>query len=156
MSPRRLRCAADFPRLIALRIYFTASFALPRRADRIRLLEIDPLCLGSDGAMHILMIAVMASIARLLERRWPIAITPLSEVIDDWKTVFVNLALTALLAPLTTVCSGIILSTLGHGWIPLPTHGYWYLLSLMILVVITDLYHYAFHRLEHAIPFLWA
>ena len=104
----------------------------------------------------VLFVIAMISIARILERRWPIAITSVPEVIDDWKVVSINLALTHLLAPLTSVCSGIILSTLGHGWIHLPTHGYWYLVSLVILVVISDLYHYTFHRLEHAIPFLWA
>ena len=99
---------------------------------------------------------LLVCIARILERRWPIAITPPSEVIDDWKAVSVNFALTHLLAPLTAVCSGIILSTLGQGWIHLPTDGYWYLISLIIVVVIADLYHYTFHRLQHAIPFLWA
>jgi sterol desaturase/sphingolipid hydroxylase (fatty acid hydroxylase superfamily) len=110
--------------------------------------------------MHTLLvidlIVMMVCIARILERRWPIAIAPRSEVIDDCKVVSVNLALTALLAPLAAVCSAIILSTLGQGWIHLPTHGYWYLVSLIILVVISDLYHYTFHRLQHAIPFLWA
>jgi sterol desaturase/sphingolipid hydroxylase (fatty acid hydroxylase superfamily) len=106
--------------------------------------------------LEISIIFLMVCIARIPERTWPIAITPLSEVIDDWKVVSANLALTSLLAPLTTVCSGIILSTLGHGWIHLPTHGYWYPVSLIILVVISDLYYYIFHRLEHAIPFLWA
>jgi sterol desaturase/sphingolipid hydroxylase (fatty acid hydroxylase superfamily) len=104
----------------------------------------------------VLIIIAMIGIAIILERRWPIADTPISEVIEDWKLVSVNLALTTLLAPLTTVCSGIILSTLGHGWIHLPTHGYWYFVSLIILVVISDLYTYTFHRLQHAIPFLWA
>jgi sterol desaturase/sphingolipid hydroxylase (fatty acid hydroxylase superfamily) len=110
--------------------------------------------------MHTLLvidiIVLVFCIARILERRWPIAITPLSEVIDDWKVVSVNFALAALLAPLTAVCSGTILSTLGQGWIHLPTHGYWYLVSLITLVVFADLYNYTFHRLQHAIPFLWA
>jgi hypothetical protein len=35
-------------------------------------------------------------------------------------------------------------------------NGYWYFVSLVILVVISDLYTYTFHRLQHAIPFLWA
>src|SRR5271170_6435124 len=104
----------------------------------------------------VLIIIAMIGIAIILERRWPIADTPISEVIEDWKLVSVNLALTTLLAPLTTVCSGIILSTLGHGWIHLPTHDYWYFVSLIILVVISDLYTYTFHRFQHAIPFLWA
>ena len=104
----------------------------------------------------IAMVVLLACIARIFERRWPIAINPVSEVIEDLQVVGVNAALTYLLAPLTTVCSGIILSTLGHGWVHLPTDGYWYFVSITILVVISDLYNYAFHRLQHAIPFLWA
>ena len=38
----------------------------------------------------------------------------------------------------------------------MPMQGYWYFVSLVILVVITDLYTYTFHRFQHAIPFLWA
>ena len=77
----------------------------------------------------VLFLIAMISIARILERRWPIAITPVSEVIEDWKLVSVNFALTTLLAPLTAVCGGVILSTLGHGWVHLPMHGYWYFVS---------------------------
>ena len=113
---------------------------------------------GHDHADSCLLsfVVLMVCLARIVERRWPIAATPVSEVIEDWKVVSVNFALTTLLAPLTTVCSGIILSTLGHGWIHLPMHGYWYFVSIIILAVISDLYTYIFHRLQHAIPFLWA
>jgi sterol desaturase/sphingolipid hydroxylase (fatty acid hydroxylase superfamily) len=103
-----------------------------------------------------LFVITMICVARILERRWPIAINSVSEVIEDWKVGGINLALTSLLAPVTTVCSGVILSTLGHGWIHLPMNGYWYFVSIIILLVISDLYTYTFHRLQHAIPFLWA
>jgi sterol desaturase/sphingolipid hydroxylase (fatty acid hydroxylase superfamily) len=104
----------------------------------------------------VLFVISVIGIARILERKWPIAATPVAEVIEDWKLVSVNLALVTLLVPLTTVSSGLILSILGHGWIHLPIHGYWYFVSLVILAVISDLYVYTFHRLQHAIPFLWA
>ena len=104
----------------------------------------------------VLFIAAIIGVARILERRWPIAVTPVSEVIEDWKLVSVNFFLTTLLTPLATVCSAVILSTLGHGWVHLPTHGYWYFVSLVFLAVISDLYTYVLHRLKHAIPFLWA
>ena len=104
----------------------------------------------------VLFIITMICIARILERRWPIAPTPVSEVVEDWKLVSVNLALTTLLAPFTAVCSGIIFSVTGFGWIHLPMHGYWYFVSIIILAVISDLYTYTFHRLQHGIPFLWA
>jgi hypothetical protein len=54
----------------------------------------------------VLFIVTLMCIARIMERRWPIAATPASEVIEDWKVVVVNLSLTTLLAPLTTVVSG--------------------------------------------------
>jgi len=104
----------------------------------------------------VLFIITMICIARILERRWPIAANPVDEIIEDWKLISVNLALSNLLVPLTAVSSGLILSTLGHGWIHLPMDGYWYFVSLIILAVISDLYTYTFHRLQHAIPFLWA
>src|ERR1700720_652590 len=106
--------------------------------------------------VSVLFIVAMVCIARILERRWPIADTPVPEVVEDWKLVSVNLALSTALAPLATVSSSFILSTLGNGWIHLPTHGYWYFVSLAVLIVISDLYTYTFHRLQHAIPFLWA
>ena len=104
----------------------------------------------------VLFIVTMICVARILERRWPIVVNPVDEIIEDWKLVGVNLALSHLLVPLTAVSSGLILSALGGGWIRLPTVGYWYFVSLIVLVVISDLYTYTFHRLQHAIPFLWA
>src|ERR1700735_3567690 len=97
-----------------------------------------------QNLLVVLVIVTMVCIARILERRWPIASTPLSEVIEDWKVVSVNLGLTAFLAPLTTVCGGVVLSTLGHGWIHLPMNGYWYFVSIVIVAVISDLYGYIF------------
>ncbi len=104
----------------------------------------------------VLLIVAMAGIARILERRWPIAATSISDIVEDWKVVSINLALTALCAPIIAVCSGLILSATGHGWIRLPTHGCWYFISIVILVLVSDLYTYIFHRLQHAVPFLWA
>ena len=45
----------------------------------------------------IAMVVLIACIARRFERRWPIAIDPVSEVIEDWKVVGVNAALAYLL-----------------------------------------------------------
>ena len=101
-------------------------------------------------------VVLMVCLARIVERRWPIAVTPVSEVVDDWKAVGISFTLPAILAPLTAASSGFILSTLGHGWVRLPTNGYWWFVSLAILAVVSDLFTYTFHRLQHKIPFLWA
>jgi sterol desaturase/sphingolipid hydroxylase (fatty acid hydroxylase superfamily) len=104
----------------------------------------------------LLVVGAIVGVSRILERKWPIAITPAPEVIEDWKLVLANFILLTLLAPISAISSGVILSHLGQGWIHLPTHGYWYFVSIIILVVISDLYTYTFHRLQHAVPFLWA
>ena len=106
--------------------------------------------------LFVLLVIALICIARILERKWPITATPVSEVVEDWKLISVNFALTTLVAPLTTVSSGIILSATGFGWIHLPMHGYCYFVSIVILAVISDLYTYTFHRFQHAIPFFWA
>ena len=61
-----------------------------------------------------------------------------------------------MLAPLAAISAGTISSYTGLGWIHLPTEGYWWYASLAFVVVALDLYKYTFHRLQHAIPFLWA
>ena len=93
---------------------------------------------------------------RILETWWPIADVPGSEFRDDWLAVIVSIGLENLLAPIAAISVGIIASYTGLGWIKLPTEGYWGYASLAFVVVALDLYKYTFHRLQHAIPFLWA
>ena len=93
---------------------------------------------------------------RLLERNWPIADVPHSEFRDDWLAVIVSLGLEHSLAPIAAISAVTITSYTGLGWIHLPTEGYWWYASLAFVVVALDLYKYTFHRLQHAIPFLWA
>ncbi|GKQ53250.1 sterol desaturase family protein [Bradyrhizobium sp. Ce-3] len=95
-------------------------------------------------------------VSRILEKRWPIADVPHGEFRDDWLAVIVSLGLSYMLAPLAAISAGAIASYAGVGWIKLPTDGYWWYVSLAIIVVAADLYKYAYHRLQHAIPFLWA
>jgi sterol desaturase/sphingolipid hydroxylase (fatty acid hydroxylase superfamily) len=93
---------------------------------------------------------------RVLERNWPIADVPRSEFRDDWLAGIVSLGLEHLLTPITALSAVAILSYTGVGWIRLPTEGYWWYASLALVVVALDLYKYTFHRLQHAVPFLWA
>jgi sterol desaturase/sphingolipid hydroxylase (fatty acid hydroxylase superfamily) len=94
--------------------------------------------------------------SRLLETKWPIADVPRSEFRDDWLAVIVSVGLENLLAPIAAISAGTIASYTGLGWIQLPTEGYWWYASLAFVVVALDLYKYTFHRLQHAIPFLWS
>ena len=93
---------------------------------------------------------------RFFEKKWPIAEVPRSEFQDDWLAVIVNIGLKSLLAPIAAICAGAIARFAGVGWIKLPTAGYWWFVSLVFVVVTMDLYKYLFHRLQHAVPFLWA
>lgn len=94
--------------------------------------------------------------SRILEKRWPIADVPRAEFRDDWVAVIVSVGLEHLMAPIAAISAGAIATYAGLGWIKLPTEGYWWYVSLAIVVVALDLYKYTFHRLQHAIPFLWA
>src|SRR5262249_9092834 len=93
---------------------------------------------------------------RLLENRWPIADVPRSEFRDDWLAVIVSIGLENSFAPITAISAGAIASFFGVGWFRLPTDGYWWYVSLAVLVVAIDFYKYIFHRLQHAVPFLWS
>jgi len=109
-----------------------------------------------DFAAYLAVYLVVIYGTRLLERYRPIADVPHSEFRDDWLAVIVSIGLESLLAPIAALGAVTITSHTGLGWIRLPTEGYWWYASLAIVVVAMDLYKYTFHRLQHAIPFLWA
>jgi sterol desaturase/sphingolipid hydroxylase (fatty acid hydroxylase superfamily) len=109
-----------------------------------------------DFATYLAVYLVLIYGTRLLERYRPIADVPYSEFRDDWLAVIVSIGLETLLAPVAALGAVAITSHTGLGWIRLPTEGYWWYASLAIVVVALDLYKYTFHRLQHAIPLLWA
>lgn len=94
--------------------------------------------------------------SRILEKTWPIAPVSGDEFRADWLAVIVSVGLEHLFAPLAAISAGAIASYVGLGWIKLPTEGYRWYVSFAIVVVALDLYKYTFHRLQHAIPLLWA
>jgi sterol desaturase/sphingolipid hydroxylase (fatty acid hydroxylase superfamily) len=101
----------------------------------------------------------IAAYVRLLERRRPIdADLSLSNrsVVTDWKLVAVSAGLVSFLTPAAAMCGAVIINAAGGGLITLPSHGPWYLISLVGIVLVLDLYKYWHHRLKHMIPCLWA
>jgi sterol desaturase/sphingolipid hydroxylase (fatty acid hydroxylase superfamily) len=101
-------------------------------------------------------LAAVVLIARQFERRWPaVAELPQSEVAADWKVTGLNLMLAELAGPLSALSSTAIVKAAGGGFIQVRTDGWWYGVSLLIMVVFLDLYRYGNHRLYHAVPFLW-
>lgn len=115
--------------------------------------------MSSEIANVVFLAAVFVGViyaSRILETRWPIADVPYSEFRDDWLAVIVSVGLANLLAPVAAMIAGKIASFTGIGWVRLPTEGYWWYASLGFVLVAMDLYKYTFHRLQHAIPFLWS
>jgi sterol desaturase/sphingolipid hydroxylase (fatty acid hydroxylase superfamily) len=102
------------------------------------------------------LLGLIAAYLRIVEIRAPIqAKMPAKDIIADWMLVGVTVGMTALFAPLVAACSGYIVSAAGGGFIKLRTDGPWYFVSLAVVVIAIDFYKYWFHRMEHAIPFLW-
>jgi sterol desaturase/sphingolipid hydroxylase (fatty acid hydroxylase superfamily) len=60
------------------------------------------------------------------------------------------------LAPVLGIGVTLIINRVGGGWIGLPSHGWALLGSVFAYVVVIDFLEFAFHRAQHAVPFLWA
>jgi sterol desaturase/sphingolipid hydroxylase (fatty acid hydroxylase superfamily) len=116
--------------------------------------------MSDDVRVVIFIASVLISLillSRQLERRWPIeANQRRSDVLDDWKATGVQLALAWSLGPLSSACGLAIVAACGGGLIPLRADGWWFVPSLVGFILFGDLYRYAVHRVQHAVPFLWA
>jgi sterol desaturase/sphingolipid hydroxylase (fatty acid hydroxylase superfamily) len=102
---------------------------------------------------------VGAAIAVLLwlEDRFPIERDqPRAEIICNYKLVALNLVLNQLLRPVAGFCGATLVSAAGGGLIELRADGWWLVSSLVVLVLAIELFSYLLHRLQHAIPALWA
>ncbi|CAM2141640.1 Sterol desaturase/sphingolipid hydroxylase, fatty acid hydroxylase superfamily [Pararobbsia alpina] len=101
-------------------------------------------------------VIVMLTVGALVERthrldanpsrqatRWGLAYSVAASVVDH------------VVRPLTTVIAMAIVQTCGGGLIELPSHGAWAVLSVVVMFVTIDLLEYAYHRLQHTVPFLW-
>jgi sterol desaturase/sphingolipid hydroxylase (fatty acid hydroxylase superfamily) len=109
------------------------------------------------GIFYVSVMLVLVLIARQFEKKWPIdPDLPRSEVVSDWKATGVNLVLAWAAAPLTAYCTTAIVHAAGGGLIQLRSDGWWYPVSLVGLILVSDLYRYTSHRIYHAVPFLWA
>ena len=79
-----------------------------------------------------------------------------ANVILDWKLAAVQIGITMLLSPITTACGIMVINAAGGGWIHLRSDGWWFLLSVMVVIVAVDLWSYVVHRAQHKFPVLWA
>jgi sterol desaturase/sphingolipid hydroxylase (fatty acid hydroxylase superfamily) len=102
-------------------------------------------------------IAAILWIARFLEKRYPVeSEQPNAEIIMDWKLAAIRIGMDQLIAPLTAASGIMILNVTGGGWFQLRSDGWWFLLSVIIMILATDFLTYLLHRAEHKLPVLWA
>jgi sterol desaturase/sphingolipid hydroxylase (fatty acid hydroxylase superfamily) len=103
------------------------------------------------------LIATILWIARLSERRFPVDSDHYSaEVLADWKLAGLRIGINQLLSPVTAGCGIMIVNAAGGGWINLRCDGWWVLLSMVVVILVSDFWGYLLHRAQHKFPVLWA
>jgi sterol desaturase/sphingolipid hydroxylase (fatty acid hydroxylase superfamily) len=102
------------------------------------------------------LIAVTVWVLWLLERRYPAYTLPVADVLMDWKLVIIRLGMNQLITPVIGAVAIVVINAMGAGFIHLRVDGWWFLLSLVAVVLITDFAAYAIHVANHKIPMLWA
>jgi sterol desaturase/sphingolipid hydroxylase (fatty acid hydroxylase superfamily) len=60
------------------------------------------------------------------------------------------------LAPAIGIAVTFLINGVGGGWIRLPAHGWALVGSAVVYILFIDFLEFAFHRAQHAVPFLWA
>jgi sterol desaturase/sphingolipid hydroxylase (fatty acid hydroxylase superfamily) len=114
-----------------------------------------------DFIYGIITIIAIPLIARHFEKRFPIDSeqyggSSTANVIVDWKLAAVQIGMGMLLSPITTACAIMLVNEAGGGWIHLRSDGWWFLLSVMVVIVVVDFWTYLVHRAQHKFPVLWA
>jgi sterol desaturase/sphingolipid hydroxylase (fatty acid hydroxylase superfamily) len=112
---------------------------------------------AGDLALTFGLLLFIFAAASIVERRH--AIEPAqsrSEILLDYKLVAANVVLTHALAPLSSVIVAMGVAMAGGGFITLRADGWWFPLSLAVVILTVELQGYWFHRLQHCVPFFWS
>lgn len=109
------------------------------------------------GGIPLLLMFALFALGTLLERASPI------EHDQPHRNTVLNIAYATItgwlgvaLGPLLGIAATAIINALGGGFIVLPSRGAWLIVSAIVYLLAIDLMEYAFHRAQHAWPFLWA
>jgi sterol desaturase/sphingolipid hydroxylase (fatty acid hydroxylase superfamily) len=81
---------------------------------------------------------------------------PFVQVIGDWKFAALRIGINQLISPLTAACGIMVVNATGGGWFHLRSDGWWFLLSIVVVILTMDFYSYVVHRAQHKFPVLWA
>jgi sterol desaturase/sphingolipid hydroxylase (fatty acid hydroxylase superfamily) len=101
-------------------------------------------------------IAVIVWNVRFYEKRLPAQSVSTTDMILDWKLAGTRIGLDQLILPIANASGIILVNATGGGWIHLRSDGWWFLLSVMLFVLVSDFWGYLAHRAEHKFPVLWA
>jgi len=105
----------------------------------------------------LLLLLLSVVIARRAERWIPADPTPpTADVTADYKLIALRLLFGVTAAPYCQAASVALVNALGGGMVALPSHGWWFPISLATYLVIFDLQQYAVHRLAHRSAFFWS
>lgn len=108
-------------------------------------------------AQAVVLFVFIFAVASIVERRHPIEPgQSKSAVFLDRKLAFANIILSQAFAPLSGAIAAMGVNLAGGGFITLRADGWWFVLSLSIVVLAVELQGYWFHRLQHCVPFLWS
>jgi sterol desaturase/sphingolipid hydroxylase (fatty acid hydroxylase superfamily) len=103
-------------------------------------------------------LGAMVMIARQFEKKWPAELNQSgAEVLMDFKVVIVNSIMSWLVKPVVAISAVSLINAAGGGLITLHADtGFHFAVSLVVFLVVSDLYSYWVHRLSHTVPALWA
>lgn len=102
-------------------------------------------------------IALIVWILWLLQKKFPVEPDqPSTAVIVDWKLAGLRVVIKTVIGPLTAASGIMIVNATGGGWIHLRSDGWWFLLSVGVVILAMDFYSYLLHRAQHKFAVLWA
>src|ERR1700740_1295481 len=101
-------------------------------------------------------IAVIVWALWLCEKKVPATEQPMAAVILDWKLAGLRIGINLLILPVTGACGIMIVNATGGGWFHLRSDRCWFLLSVVVVVLVSDFWSYIVHRAMHKFPVLWA
>ena len=112
--------------------------------------------MGYEVLLGPLLLLTVILLALHIEKRHPLEEQPLGSSRFNLAYMFIYAASGAMLAPLTAIMTVQLVNAAGGGLIDLNVSG-WMLAPAFILYALSmDFLEYAFHRVQHRVPALWA
>ena len=102
-------------------------------------------------------IAVIVWALWFLQRKFPEeSEQSTAAVFVDWKLAGLRLVIRTVVGPLTAASGIMIINATGGGWVHLRADGWWFLFSVVVVILAMDFYSYLLHRAQHKVSVLWS